>query len=337
MTAVMLDIDGLELTAEDRELLQHPAVGGVILFSRNYADPKQLQSLCQQIRDTAKRPLLIAIDHEGGRVQRCRDQFSAIPAMADLATYAHDQSEAARWARQMGWLMASEVLACGIDFSFAPVLDVNGCSEVIGDRAFAADPETVEVQARAFIQGMHNAGMAATGKHFPGHGSVRADSHIAIPEDPRDLQAIQTLDIKPFRALATELEGIMPAHVIYPKVDGLPAGFSKRWLQEILRDELGFKGVIFSDDLAMHGATVVGDMKTRAQCALTAGCDMILVCNDRDGAIQVVEQVEMPAPQRDVQGIMAGKPEVDWDELAQVPAWQQAQQVLSEIRTRSDR
>lgn len=337
MTAVMLDIEGLELSAEDRELLQHPSVGGVILFSRNYADPQQLQALCQQIRDTAKRSVLIAIDHEGGRVQRCRDQFSAIPAMADLTTYANDQSEAARWARQMGWLMASEVLACGIDFSFAPVLDVNGCSEVIGDRAFATDPETVEVQARAFIQGMHNAGMAATGKHFPGHGSVAADSHIAIPEDPRALQEIQTLDIKPFRALAAELEGIMPAHVIYPEVDSLPAGFSKRWLQAILREELGFEGVIFSDDLAMHGATVVGDMKTRAECALTAGCDMILVCNDRAGALQVVEQVTIPSPPRDVHQIMAGKRAMTWDELASAPAWKQAQQVLNEIRTRGDR
>ncbi|MGX5914422.1 beta-N-acetylhexosaminidase [Aliidiomarina sp. Khilg15.8] len=337
MTALMLDIEGLELNAEDKELLQHPAVGGVILFSRNYADPKQLAALCQQIRAMASGPVLIAIDHEGGRVQRCRDQFSAIPAMGDLATYAQDQAQATRWARHMGWLMASEVLACGLDFSFAPVLDVNGCSEVIGDRAFSADPKEVEVQARAFIEGMRNAGMAATGKHFPGHGSVVADSHVAVPEDSRELHQIETLDMKPFRALAGELQGIMPAHVIYSDVDSLPAGFSKIWLQNKLREQLGFKGVIFSDDLAMHGASVVGDMKARAELALEAGCDMILVCNDRAGAIQVVEQVTMPEPQRDYHQMMAGKSDLTWNDLPNSPSWKQAQEVLATIRTQLDR
>lgn len=341
MSAVMLDIAGLTLDAEDKELLAHPSVGGVILFSRNYHDPEQLQALCHSIRSAARNPVVIAIDHEGGRVQRCREQFSAIPCMADFERYASDMAEASMWAQHMGWLMASEVIANGIDFSFAPVLDVHGVSEVIGDRAFSADTEIIEQLAGAFINGMGHAGMAATGKHFPGHGSTQADSHIAVPVDERELTAIAALDLLPFKGLAKRLQGMMPAHVIYPQVDSLPAGFSRFWLQQVLRAQLGFDGVIFSDDLAMHGATVVGGMTTRAEMALEAGCDMILVCNDRPGAVQVVDEVSMPLPSRDFLAIMRAQRQsvgkLDWARRTQSASWQRGQQIISEIRTRADR
>lgn len=339
----MLDIDGLELSAEDKNLLDHPSVGGLILFSRNYHDPQQLQALCKDIRLAARQDLVIAIDHEGGRVQRCREHFSAIPAMAQFEQYAQSTAEADHWAQQMGWLMASEVLAQGIDFSFAPVLDINGISEVIGDRAFSADIKVIERIARCFIQGMRQAGMAATGKHFPGHGSVQADSHIAIPVDARGLEEISALDLLPFKGLSHELQGMMPAHVIYPQIDSLPAGFSAHWLQQILRKALNFNGVIFSDDLAMHGATVVGDMQTRAEMALAAGCDMILVCNDRAGAIDVVDNVRVPKPVRDHLGMMRGKRnnhgdalgDLQWDERTASANWQQGQSIIELIRTRA--
>lgn len=349
MSAVMIDVAGLTLDAEDKELLAHPNVGGVILFSRNYAEPAQLQALCDSIRTAAHHDVVIAIDHEGGRVQRCREQFSAIPAMADIERFAESQQEALVWARQLGWLMASEVMANGIDFSFAPVLDVNGVSEVIGDRAFSTNIEHVTKIAGAFIDGMHRAGMSATGKHFPGHGSVVADSHFEVPIDNREVSAIAGLDLLPFKSLATKLQGIMPAHVIYPQIDSLPAGFSRYWLQDVLRQQLKFEGVIFSDDLAMQGATIVGGMTTRAEMALDAGCDMILVCNDRVGAIQVLDEVKLPAPERDHLGMMCGlKPthkmpfagglgNLNWAERTQSPSWQQGQAIIQQIRTRGDR
>nr|WP_275541090.1 beta-N-acetylhexosaminidase [Aliidiomarina minuta] len=333
----MLDVEGLELTSEEREMLQHPSVGGVILFSRNYHDPQQLQALTQSMRQASGRPLLIAIDHEGGRVQRCREHFSAIPAMADFESLASNEAEGERWASQMGWLMAAEVLACGIDFSFAPVLDVNGCSEVIGDRAFSQHPEEVARLARAFIQGMQRAGMQATGKHFPGHGSVQADSHFEVPRDGRSLSDIRSQDLPPFTELMGELRGIMPAHVIYTEIDPLPAGFSHFWLQNILRQEMKFDGVIFSDDLAMQGATVVGDMQSRAEQAFSAGCDMVLVCNDRAGAIQVLDRVTIPQPQRPFIQMMAGQPPLSWSQLKQSTDWQLGQQVIQQLRTRADR
>ena len=349
MSAVMIDVAGLALDAEDKEVLGHPSVGGVILFSRNYAEPAQLQALCESIRKHSRHDVVIAIDHEGGRVQRCREHFSAIPAMGDLERFAESLPEARLWARQLGWLMASEVLANGIDFSFAPVLDVNGVSEVIGDRAFSSDIKQVSEIAAAFIEGMHHAGMAATGKHFPGHGSVVADSHIEVPIDNREISAIVGLDLLPFKTLANQLQAMMPAHVIYPQVDALPAGFSRYWLQEVLRHQLKFDGVIFSDDLAMQGATIVGGITTRAEMALDAGCDMILVCNDRTGAIQVLDEVKLPAPGRDHLGIMraqqpthtmtfaGGLGSLDWAKRTQSPSWQQGQAIIQQIRTRADR
>lgn len=333
MAQVMIDIAGTQLTAEDRALLQHDDVCGLILFSRNYQSPQQLRELCADIRAAAANPLLLAVDHEGGRVQRFRQGFSEIPAMADIARClpAAEQSTAAR---ELGWLMATEVIAAGIDISFAPVLDINGCSEVIGDRAFADNAAQLTPLASAFIEGMHEAGMAATGKHFPGHGSVIADSHIAIPVDERPLSAIKETDLPPFLELAHKVEGMMPAHVIYSAVDPQPAGFSEYWLQQVLRQQLGYDGMIFSDDLSMHGATVVGDMRARAEAALQAGCDMILVCNDRAAALELLQHslpaTEPLAAQR-LQRMRYEGPVVEGDRLLDNHRWQQAQQWLAKF------
>lgn len=278
--SLMLDIQGVWLTAEDRHLLRQPQVGGVILFARNIEHPAQVRELCLAIR-AVRADILIAVDQEGGRVQRLRRGFVRLPAMGEL----RECDGASGLAEQLGWVMASEVLAAGLDFSFAPVLDLDyGRSAVIGRRAFGGDPLQVVELAGAFIRGMTAAGMAAVGKHFPGHGWAEADSHVAIPRDERSLQQIRDSDLIPFSRLATHLAGVMPAHVIYPQVDAQPAGFSRRWLQEILRGEIGYRGVIFSDDLSMAGAHVVGDAAARIEAALQAGCDMGLVCNDRGAA-----------------------------------------------------
>jgi beta-N-acetylhexosaminidase len=276
----MLDIQGTWLTAEDRRILRQPEVGGLILFARNIEDPRQVRELCASIR--AVRPdLLLAVDQEGGRVQRLRNGFVRLPAMRALA----DNDNAEQLAEQCGWLMATEVLAVGLDLSFAPVLDLDHQrSAVVGSRSFEGDAELATRLAGALIRGMDAAGMAATGKHFPGHGWAEADSHVAIPVDERSLDEIRAKDLIPFQRLSQQLAAVMPAHVIYPQVDAGPAGFSRRWLQEILRGELGFDGVIFSDDLSMAGAHVVGDAASRIEAALNAGCDMGLVCNDRASA-----------------------------------------------------
>lgn len=290
---LMLDIEGTVLTPEDRELLAHSSVGGLILFSRNYRDRRQLCDLIAAVREV-RADLLIAVDQEGGRVQRFRDGFTRLPPMASLAGWwAREPGEALEASRLLGQLMAGELLECGVDISFAPVLDLDyGTSEVIGDRSFGDTAEQVVALAGAFIDGMHDAGMAATGKHFPGHGHVAADSHLELPRDERTLEEIEVSDLQPFRLLSDRLDGIMPAHVVYSHVDVQPAGFSRRWLQDILRDELGFTGTVFSDDLAMAGARVGGDYAGRAAAALTAGCDMVLVCNDRPGALQVLAHLE---------------------------------------------
>ncbi|KPA98984.1 beta-glucosidase-like glycosyl hydrolase [Pseudomonas asplenii] len=278
--SLMVDIAGTWLTAEDRQLLRQPQVGGLIIFARNIESPRQVRELSTAIR--AIRPdLLLAVDQEGGRVQRLRQGFVRLPAMRAIA----DNPNAERLAEHCGWLMATEVLAVGLDLSFAPVLDLDHQrSAVVGSRSFEGDPERAAQLAGAFIRGMKAAGMAATGKHFPGHGWAEADSHVAIPVDERSLETIRARDLVPFARLGQQLAAVMPAHVIYPQVDAQPAGFSRRWLQEILRGELKFDGVIFSDDLSMAGAHVVGDAASRIEAALSAGCDMGLVCNDRAAA-----------------------------------------------------
>lgn len=278
--SLMLDIEGRWLTAEDRQLLRQPEVGGLILFARNVDHPAQVAELCRSIR--ALRPdLLLAVDQEGGRVQRLRQGFVRLPAMGRFA----DCAQARELAHACGWLMATEVLAVGLDFSFAPVLDLDHQrSTVIGSRAFAGNPARAIELVGAFVEGMHEAGMAATGKHFPGHGWAEADSHVAIPVDDRGLDELRSADMKPFAALSGVLDAVMPAHVIYPQIDAQPAGFSRRWLQDILRGELQFDGVIFSDDLSMAGAHVAGDAGARIEAAMAAGCDMGLVCNDRGAA-----------------------------------------------------
>ena len=294
--SLMLDIGGTWLTAEDRQLLRQPEVAGLILFARNIECPRQVRELSMAIR--AVRPdLLLAVDQEGGRVQRLRQGFVRLPAMAAIAA----SPNAEQLAEHCGWLMATEVLAVGLDLSFAPVLDLDyQRSAVVGARSFHGDPQRAVQLAGAFIRGMAAAGMAATGKHFPGHGWAEADSHVAIPVDERSLEQIRAADLQPFALLSQQLAAVMPAHVIYPQVDSQPAGFSRRWLQDILRGELQFKGVIFSDDLSMAGAHVVGDAASRIEAALTAGCDMGLVCNDRAAAelaLSALQCMQVQPPQ----------------------------------------
>lgn len=322
--ALMLDLEGTTLTEAEKELLAHPHVGGIILFARNYQNVAQVTALVQAMR--AIRPeLIIAVDQEGGRVQRFREGFVTLPPMKVLGDlYDSAPDEARQRSYQCGWLMASEVLATGVDISFAPILDVDcGISEVIGNRAFHADPQIAVKLLREFIRGMHDAGMAATGKHFPGHGSVAADSHIALPVDDRSWAEIEAHDLLPFAALARELQGIMPAHVIYSKVDPHPAGFSTFWLQDILRERLNFDGVIFSDDLSMEGAVATGSFSERANAALEAGCDMVLVCNHRVGALEVLAALEkrgeFPAPSRF--DALRGKFRQDWKALHNDANW----------------
>ncbi len=306
--ALMLDIAGTSLNSEDIELLQTPQVGGLILFGRNIESPAQVRELTNQIRQI--RPeLLIAVDQEGGRVQRLRTGFSRLPAMGRFGEMYIEQPERAlQLAEQCGWLMAYEVLAVGIDFSFAPVLDINEISDVIGDRAFANNSAHIIALAKAFMQGMQRAGMACTGKHFPGHGSVKADSHVAAAIDHRSYADIYAKDMQSFLKLMPQLDALMPAHVIYPQVDAHPAGFSRYWLQTILRQQLQFDGVLFSDDLSMQAACVAGGADARIRAALDAGCDMGLVCNDRQAACVALQGIQdLPLPNQTRLERMRGK------------------------------
>jgi beta-N-acetylhexosaminidase len=291
---VMLDLAGLRLSAEEKELLRHPSAGGVILFARNFESPRQLLALTEEIR--AQRPeLLIAVDHEGGRVQRFQEGFTRIPPMRLLGERWEADAGAARdLAQAIGYVVAVELRAHGVDFSFAPVLDVDfGSSSVIGDRAFSDEPTVIAALAGAFVSGMTAGGAASVGKHFPGHGYVRADSHVDVPVDMRSLEEIEANDLHPYRELiAHGLAAVMPAHVIYPEVDERPAGYSRVWLKEILRGGLGFGGTIFSDDLSMEGASLAGGPAGRAHAAIEAGCDMVLLCNAPQALPGLLEELK---------------------------------------------
>jgi beta-N-acetylhexosaminidase len=333
MGPVMLDVQGTSLSQEDKEILQHPLVGGLIFFTRNYHSPEQIADLSQQIRQAAKRPLLIAVDHEGGRVQRFRDGFSLIPAMGKLWEMSeHNLSLAKELAKQSAILMALEVQAIGIDISFAPVLDINNISDVIGDRSFHQQPDFVTDLAEAFIDGLHQVGMKATGKHFPGHGSVKADSHIDLPVDTRPKADIFQQDLLPFKQLIArgKVDALMPAHVIFPDVDSQAVGFSRYWLQDILRENLGFKGVIFSDDLSMQGAASAGGYVERAEAAQDAGCDMLLLCNNREGCVDVLDNANIAHSSTSNQRLMQLLKNSDnnWPSLKNNSRWQHASKYL---------
>jgi beta-N-acetylhexosaminidase len=289
--AVVVDVAGFELSDAERSRLQHPDTGGVILFARNFESRAQLTALCAEIHALRTPHLPISVDHEGGRVQRFRTGgFTRLPAMRTLGDlWMKDAMGATRLASQIGYVLAAELRSCGVDLSFTPVLDLDyGGSSVIGDRAFHWDARVATVLAKSLMHGLREAGMANCGKHFPGHGFVAADSHHDVPVDERPLKEIMAADAMPYDWLAETLGAVMPAHVIYPKVDQQPAGFSRKWLQDILRNQLGFDGVIFSDDLSMEGATVAGDIHARAAAALGAGCDQVLVCNAPDTADELL-------------------------------------------------
>ncbi len=315
---LMVDVAGTELTPEDIDVLRHPLVGSVILFARNYQNPQQITALCAAIRAVRTPHLLIAVDQEGGRVQRFREGFTRLPAVRLLGRrFDADRREGLLAAHSVGWLMAAELRSVGVDFSFAPCVDLDyGLSEVIGDRAFHSDPDAAGALAAAYLAGMREAGMAAVAKHFPGHGAVAADSHVALPVDRRELADMEP-DLRPYRLLIdNQLAGIMAAHVEYPAVDALPASLSKRWIGEILRGSLGFHGCVFSDDLTMAGAAAFGPPAERVRRAVEAGCDVLMICNDRPAVLAVLRSVEpdigTPASQaRFVRMRARGEPPVD--------------------------
>ncbi|MCG8370106.1 MAG: beta-N-acetylhexosaminidase [Proteobacteria bacterium] len=289
---VMLDIEGTSLSPADRDLLREPAAGGVILFARNYESAAQITDLVAEIRALRSPPLLVAVDHEGGRVQRFRGEFTAIPPMRRIGReYDRDAEAGRRAAREAGWLIASELRATGIDLSFAPCVDLDwGVSEIIGDRAFHRDPDVVADLSNLFARGLRSAGMAAVAKHFPGHGAVLADSHLRLPVDRREYGRILD-DMRPYERLIGNgsIAGVMLAHIVYERIDADPAGFSAYWIQRELRSRLGFGGAVLCDDLSMKATLDYGSAADRAKLALDAGCDMILVCNDRDGAHRAVD------------------------------------------------
>lgn len=325
MGPLWVDVAGYELTAEDREILQHPTVGGLILFARNYHDSKQLVALTHEIRKAAKRPILIGVDQEGGRVQRFREGFSRIPAPKLYA----EQAESERMAELGGWLMAAELIAHDIDLSFAPVLDKGFECKAIGDRAFGDDIDTIMRHSSAYMRGMKSVGMATTGKHFPGHGGVIADSHLETPYDER--QTILEQDMAIFKAQieAGTLDAMMPAHVIYPQYDDQPASGSQFWLKKILREQLGFKGIIFSDDLNMEGAAIMGGPAARSHQALVAGCDMLLLCNNRDGQVEVLDNLpilEFPQATR-----LLKQQSFTLSELQRSEKWREASEAMKRI------
>jgi beta-N-acetylhexosaminidase len=300
---LMVDLAGLELTLEDRDVLKHPLVGGVILFTRNYRDHDQLRRLCKDLLTLRRPRLLLAVDHEGGRVQRFRPGFTAIPPMRELGRQIETDPAGARAAaRLQGLTIGRELAAFGFDLPFAPVLDRDcGVSTIIGNRAFSSDCAHIVSLARAFNAGLHEAGLSATGKHFPGHGAVAADSHLELPIDERPLAELRRTELKPFAAMIKAgLESVMMAHVRYTQVDELPASLSKIWIRDILRKRMGFRGAVFCDDLSMNGAAVVGGYEARARLALEAGCDMLPVCNHRAGVLELLDTLRDVRPTKTI-------------------------------------
>ena len=333
---LMVDVAGTELTAEDRRVLRHPLVGAVILFTRNFATPDQLATLVGEIHALRAPPLLVTVDHEGGRVQRFRNGFTELPPQRAIGhAYDLDPEAGRRLAWQCGWILAAELRAVGIDLSFAPCVDLDyGVSEVIGDRAYHRDSEVVARLAIAAMQGMRAAGMMATAKHFPGHGAVVADSHRALPVDRRSLQEIAD-DVLPYRRLvANGLAGVMVAHVLFPEIDEAPASFSRRWIQQELRWNLGFTGAVFSDDLSMEGAAVIGSVPERARRALAAGCDVLAVCNDRPAVLATLDELADAAdPLSQVRlARMHGRPAPTRTALRDDPRWRECRAAVDGCR-----
>ena len=330
---LMLDLAGTKLLTEERQLLANHHVGGVILFARNIATKQQVCALVKDIRSCSDN-ILIAVDQEGGRVQRLKDGFTLLPPMQVLGDLVDSNLDIGfELVTDIGWLMASEVLACGLDISFAPVLDVDrDHSSIIGDRAFSDSADQVILVAKAFIKGMNEAGMAATGKHFPGHGGVVADSHLEAPIDHRTMADLEARDLKPFVSLCNDLAAVMPAHITFPNIDSSSVGFSKYWLQNILHANIGFDGVIFSDDLSMKGADIAGGYINKAEVALAAGCDMILVCNCPEGAKEVLEHLQ----QLKVKGCekiatMRAGTTLSWNDLIKNTRYQQTIKKLQQL------
>jgi beta-N-acetylhexosaminidase len=333
---LMVDVAGLELTPEDRDVLRHPLVGSVILFTRNYRDSAQLMQLVADIHAVRAPALIVAVDQEGGRVQRFRPEFSLLPPPRRIGhEFDLDSRNGLTLARSMGWLMAAELRAHGVDLSFAPCVDLDyGVSEVIGDRAFHARPEAVAELALAYIQGMKDAGMAATAKHFPGHGAVVADSHRSLPIDRRDWSGLAD-DILPYRRLiANGLPGVMVAHVLFPAIAPEPASLSRRWIQNALREELRFEGCIFTDDLSMGGAKEFGDVVARASAALAAGCDVLPVCNDRASVVKLLDELAFEIqPSSHLRLVrMRGRTAPEKDELLAGEPWRASQELLARSR-----
>lgn len=334
---LMIDLEGSALSADERELLRHPLVGGVLLFTRNYLDPQQLSALVGEIHAARSPALIVAVDHEGGRVQRFRDGFSLLPPARRIGhQFDADPRAALATARQLGWLMAAELRAHGVDISFAPCVDLDyGVSEVIGERAFHARPEAVSQLAAAYAHGMRDAGMAATAKHFPGHGAVVADSHLTLPVDRRGLADLSG-DLAPYRRLiANGLPAVMVAHLLFPAVDSAPASLSARWIRELLRGQLRFQGVVFADDLSMGGAAAAyGDVVTRARQALAAGCDMLPVCNNRPSVIELLKSLDIQVqPASSLRLVrLHGRAAPGREQLLASGEWARARAVLEEIQ-----
>ncbi|PSW20279.1 beta-N-acetylhexosaminidase [Photobacterium sanctipauli] len=325
MGPLMLDVAGYELDAEDREILQHPTIGGLIFFARNYHDRKQLRALTKEIRQTVKRPFLIAVDQEGGRVQRFRDEFTLLPPAKAFAK----QKDGVALAHDGGWLMAAELLAMDIDLSLAPVLDLGFDCKAIGNRAFSDNPQDIITYASEFIKGMKLAGMAATGKHFPGHGGVIADSHHETPFDSRD--NVKEHDMLVFKSLIEQglLDAMMPAHVVFDSYDSSPASGSEYWLKQVLRNDLQFKGVVFSDDLNMKGADVLGSYSERAIAAQQAGCDMVMLCNNREGAIQALDG--LPQTQVPILNTLCKQETGEYRDLIGTRKWQETEKRITRL------